>query len=123
MSSACWTRRRSRNSANWIVSLFGDGGIGKTTIAYEAAVRCATNGAGGRRGGRNYVFCAASLVRRPRRDCDAAAERDEAESRGRQVWVHVAHTAAGGNCACGPHMTVQLLEITAENPSRDRADN
>jgi NB-ARC domain len=31
----------SSQSANWIVSLFGDGGIGKTTAAYEAAVRCA----------------------------------------------------------------------------------
>ncbi|URN03151.1 NB-ARC domain-containing protein [Actinomadura madurae] len=31
-------------SANWIVSLFGDGGIGKTTIAYEAAARCAAAG-------------------------------------------------------------------------------
>lgn len=28
-------------SANWIVSLFGDGGIGKTTAAYEATGRCA----------------------------------------------------------------------------------
>ena len=28
-------------SANWIVSLFGDGGIGKTTAAYEATARCA----------------------------------------------------------------------------------
>ena len=28
-------------SANWVVSLFGDGGIGKTTAAYEATARCA----------------------------------------------------------------------------------
>lgn len=31
-------------SANWIVSLFGDGGIGKTAVAYEVAKRCAGGG-------------------------------------------------------------------------------
>jgi hypothetical protein len=34
----------SSSSANWIVSLFGDGGIGKTTAAYEATARCAAEG-------------------------------------------------------------------------------